>query len=87
MQTLALEIATTFVDDAAALVTGAGRIIIRLATAPIERLASACDVAGVLPRAKSKDAASITCHEGLAARRQRRWRNCLFPLRSLGDLT
>ncbi|WP_407177278.1 hypothetical protein [Bradyrhizobium sp. STM 3562] len=87
MQTLALEIATTFVDDAATLVTGAGRIIFRLATAPIERLARACDVAGVLPRAKSKRVASTACHERLAARRQRRWRNVLFPLRSLGDLT
>nr|WP_306556726.1 MULTISPECIES: hypothetical protein [Bradyrhizobium] len=48
MQTLAVDIATTFVDDAAALVTGFGRALLRFATAPINRIANACDVAGVL---------------------------------------
>ncbi|MDA9543939.1 hypothetical protein ACM43_05095 [Bradyrhizobium sp. CCBAU 45321] len=48
MQTLAVEIATTFVDDAAALVAGFGRALLRLAMAPINRIANACDVAGVL---------------------------------------
>jgi hypothetical protein len=48
MQTLAVEIATTFVDDAAALVTGFGRTIWRAAMAPIDRIANACDIAGVL---------------------------------------
>ncbi len=87
MQTLALEIATTFVDDAAALVTGSGRIIMQLLTAPIERLAHACDVAGVLSGARTRRVTSSAGHETLGARPRRRLRNCLFPLRSLGDLT
>ena len=48
MQTLAVDIATTFVDDAAALVTGSGRALLRFAMGPINRIANACDVAGVL---------------------------------------
>ncbi|EJN10524.1 hypothetical protein PMI42_06180 [Bradyrhizobium sp. YR681] len=48
MQTLAVDIATTFVDDAAALVTGLGRAALKLAMAPIDRIANACDIAGVL---------------------------------------
>lgn len=48
MQTLAVDIAATFVDDAAALMTGFGRTVLRLAMAPINRIANACDVAGVL---------------------------------------
>lgn len=48
MQTLAVDIAATFVDDAAALVTGFGRTLLRFAMAPINRIANACDVAGVL---------------------------------------
>ena len=87
MQTLASEIAISFVDDAAALVTGAGRIIIQLLTSPIERLATTCDVAGALPRAKPKRAASTASHERLAARPRRCLRKCLFPLASLSDLT
>jgi hypothetical protein len=48
MQTLAVDIATTFVDDAIALVTGLVRVIVRPVTGPIERIANACDIAGVL---------------------------------------
>ncbi|WP_306469129.1 hypothetical protein [Bradyrhizobium sp. NBAIM08] len=48
MQTLAVDIATTFVDDAAALVAGFCRALLRLAMAPVNRIANACDVAGVL---------------------------------------
>ena len=48
MTTLAFDIATTFAADAQALVTGFGRIVIRILTAPVERIANACDVAGVL---------------------------------------
>jgi len=49
MQTLAAQIAFTFVDDATALMTGGVRIVVRFLMSPIERLATACDVAGVLP--------------------------------------
>lgn len=48
MQTLPVDIAATFVDDAAALATGFGRTLLRLAMAPVNRIANACDVAGVL---------------------------------------
>lgn len=48
MQTLAVDIASTFVDDAATLVTGFGRAVLRLAMRPIDRIANACDIAGVL---------------------------------------
>ncbi|MDA9400823.1 hypothetical protein [Bradyrhizobium sp. CCBAU 45389] len=48
MQTLAVDIAATFVDDAAALVTGLGRAALKFVMAPIDRIANACDIAGVL---------------------------------------
>ena len=48
MQTLAIDIATTFVDDAAALASGFARAVLRVAMAPIDRIANACDIAGVL---------------------------------------
>lgn len=53
MQTLVFEIACTFVDDALALVKGAGTIALHAITAPVERVARACDVAGVLSRRKT----------------------------------
>ena len=53
MQTLAVELTTTFVDDALEFVKGLGRVIIHLATAPIERIARACDVAGVLEQRRT----------------------------------
>lgn len=48
MQTLAVDIATTFIDDAAALVRGFGRALLRFVMGPIDRIANACDIAGVL---------------------------------------
>jgi len=48
MQTLAVDIAATFIDDAASLATGFGRAVLRLAMRPIDRIANACDIAGVL---------------------------------------
>lgn len=48
MQTLAVDIAATFIGDSTALVTGLGRGLLRFAMAPINRIANACDVAGVL---------------------------------------
>jgi len=86
MQTLAYEVATTLVDDAAALASGAGRMIIQMVSAPIERLANACDVAGVLPRRRALRQALQQAFPR-PSRRQRAWRNCLFPLRGLRDLT
>ncbi len=48
MQTLAAQVATTFLGDAAALVNAFGRIVTHIVMAPIERIANACDVAGIL---------------------------------------
>jgi hypothetical protein len=97
MQTLAAEIAITFVDDATALITGCGRIVVRILMAPIERLANACDVAGVLPqRRSSKDMHDVEIkrtepspNAGTPRSRRRRWPldNRLFSFRSLGNLT
>jgi hypothetical protein len=41
MQTLVSQLTTTFVDDAIELVKGFGKIIVHIATAPIERIANA----------------------------------------------
>ena len=52
MQTLPVQIAkeiiTTFLGDAMALVNGFVRIATHLVMAPVERIAKACDVAGLL---------------------------------------
>ena len=53
MQTLVSRLTTTFVDDAIELVKGFGKAIVHIATAPIERIANACDVGGVLARRQS----------------------------------
>jgi hypothetical protein len=90
MQILAFEVATTFVDDAAAIATGAIRIIIQILSQPVERLATACDVAGVLPRRRAlRQALQQTFRQTSRQQRWRQtsWRNCLLPLRGLRDLT
>lgn len=48
MQTLAGDIASTFVDDAATFLSGFGRALLRVVMAPIDQIANACDIAGVL---------------------------------------
>ena len=50
MQTLVSQLTSSFVDDAIELVKGFGKAIVHIATAPIERIANACDVGGVLDR-------------------------------------
>ena len=82
MQTLAAEIALTFVDDATALMTGAVRIVVRFLMSPIERLANACDVAGVLPSSRPARPGSNNAAAGPRRRRQR-----MFSFHLLNDLT
>ena len=82
MQTLAAEIAFTFVDDAMALITGGVRIVVRMLMSPIERLANACDVAGVLPSSRP---ARPGPNNAAAAPRRRRQR--MFSFHLLNDLT
>jgi hypothetical protein len=89
MQMLLVEkLALTFVGDAYALATGFGKILVKTATAPIERIARACDVAGVLSDRRAK--ANVTrFHSSRHAPTSRRTspRRCLFPFRSLNHLT
>jgi folylpolyglutamate synthase/dihydropteroate synthase len=48
MQSLPVQIATTFVGDAFAFVNGFARIATHILMTPVERIAKACDVAGIL---------------------------------------
>lgn len=82
MQTLAAEIAFTFVDDATALIAGASRMVVRLLMSPIERLANACDVAGVLP--PSPPARPGQDNANLSSRRRRQR---MFSFHLLNHLT
>ena len=91
MQTLAAEIATTFADDAIALVTGSVRIALHIVMAPIERIANACDVGGTLRSRRrvtrephSSNRRPIEPHRPSGIRRLWRW---LSPFRNLRDLT
>jgi hypothetical protein len=82
MQTLVSELTTTFIDDAIGLVKGFGKVIAHIATAPIERMATACDVGGVLARrqAARRLRATMKAHRPRSA-----WK--LSPFASLHHLT
>lgn len=99
MQTIISEIAFTFVDDAIALVRGFAGILRDIASepltaararilAPVDRLARACDVGGVI----SAREAAMTRSLHLRASWQpmpapRRWRDRFNIFRGLYDLT
>jgi hypothetical protein len=86
MQTLAVDIVTAFVDDAVALATGFGRAALKLAMAPIDRIANACDIAGVLAERR----ATLRMWRASRARREGRRFSLLgriSPLRHLSHLT
>jgi hypothetical protein len=105
MQTVISQIAFTFVDDAVALIAGFGRITVDLATdllastrsrfmAPIDRLARACDVAGIIPAqdaAKTRSRSGGTKLAGIQVLRRRQDRIGIFGIRAtfrtLRDLT
>ena len=76
-QPLAIQLTSTFVDDAIGLAKGFFQTIIHLATAPIERIAESCDVGGVLERRRAKRRGQKS-----ASRRGSKW---LFG--SLSELT
>ena len=71
MQTLVSQLTTSFVDDAIELVKGFGKVIAHIATAPIERIADACDVGGVLARRRSARRLRATMN---AHRPRSRWK-------------
>jgi hypothetical protein len=87
MQTLAFEIATTFVDDAVALIRGFGRIIVQILMSPIDRLANACDVAGVLSSRRLSRAIKWQARNGALKPRFPQRRRSYWMLGFLGDLT
>ncbi|MGJ4945833.1 hypothetical protein ACQR1W_35090 [Bradyrhizobium sp. HKCCYLS1011] len=74
MQTQAIRIPHLFAADAVALVNGFGRIVSHMVTAPIERVANACDVAGLLAarRAVRRAGASLYRAAGRDGHRLRR---------------
>ena len=90
MQALVLEVGVTFADDAAALAKGVGRVMVRLVMAPVDRIANACDVAGVLTLRRlaamrqRADARGVT--HAMSERRPRR-RGPFGCLAALSDLT
>jgi hypothetical protein len=91
MQTLIIQVATTFVEDTAALVNGFGRIVTHIVMAPIDRIANACDVAGLLAmraaQAKKHTQTGIVLRSFGTRRRARRSPRRGGCLRFLGDLT
>ena len=94
MQSLPAQIAKTFVGDAFALVNGFARIVTNIVMIPVERIAKACDVAGVLheralraaEREQIRHAWRVLSHDTAKPHRSRR--HGLFGcFRSLGELT
>jgi hypothetical protein len=83
MQTLVSQLTTNFIDDAIELVKGFGKVIVHIATAPIERMANACDVGGVLARRQ----AARQMRAMMKAHRPRPWKRSLSPFASLHYLT
>jgi hypothetical protein len=84
MQTLVAQLTTTFFDDAIELAKGFGKAIVHIVTAPIERIANACDVGGVLARRQSARRLRAMTK---AHRPRSRWKFSLSPFRSLHHLT
>jgi hypothetical protein len=90
MQTLVSEVVTTFVGDAQALLSGLGRAVLQAVTAPVERIAKASDVAGVLAmrgltsRAVRAQSDRARARNSQGARRRRGPLGCLG---ALGELT
>jgi hypothetical protein len=96
MQMVLVEnLALTFIGDAHAMAAGFGKILVKLVrapikavTAPIERMARACDVAGVLPDPRTKTSfTQFRSRKRPPISRPASSRRCLFPFRSLNHLT
>lgn len=84
METLVLQLTrqltTSFFDDFLKFILDVGRSTARLVAAPVNRLANACDVAGVLERRRF--ATEVRHRAGHAQRPRGRW-----PFGSLSELT
>ena len=73
MQTLSLHLTTTPVDHAIKFARSLSRTIVNLATAPIERIARACDVAGVLEQRRAATRAPRPLVNGTRRHRRSCW--------------
>jgi hypothetical protein len=95
MQSLLVQTSSTFFRDAIALVNGFARIATHYVMAPIERLAHASDVAGILPQRAARAAererlkrAWLALSENAPKRQRPRRRHGMFGcLRALSELT
>ena len=96
MQMVLVEnLALTFIGDAHAMVAGFGKILgklvrapIEAVTAPIERMARACDVAGALSNPRTKTSfTQFRSRRRAPISQPTSSRRCLFPFRSLTHLT
>ena len=95
MQSLLVQTTTTFFRDAIALMNGFGRIVTHFVMAPIDRIATAADVAGVLPERAARAAererlkrAWLALRVGAPKPHRSRRRHGLFGcFRGLGELT
>ena len=95
MHPLLVQIATSFIGDAVAFVNGFGRIVTHILLAPVERVAKACDVAGILgeraaraaERERVKHAWRSLSQKAPRPHRPHRHRGLFGCLRSLGELT
>jgi hypothetical protein len=96
MQTLVSEVVATFVGDAYALLSGFGRAVLRVVMAPVDRIAAASDVAGVLAmrrltsraaRAQTGRASQVLNYGARNLQGARRRRGPLGCLGALGELT
>ena len=84
METLVLQLTrqltTSFLEDVLKFILGVGKSIARAVVTPINRIATACDVAGVLERRRF--AAQVRRHARQMQRPRGRW-----PFGSLSELT
>jgi hypothetical protein len=89
MHTRTLRTAELFAADAIVLVNGFGRIASHLMMAPIERIAAACDVAGLLVLRSAARRASSRLYRaaGREGHRPRRRGSLFGCLHYLSDLT
>jgi hypothetical protein len=90
MQTLVFEVVSTFAGDAEALLKGFVRIVVHTVMAPVERIANACDVAGVLSMRRLTQRTGTSRAHAHGSRRShgaRRRRGPFGCLGALGELT
>jgi hypothetical protein len=88
MTTQTVQIANLFSGDALALMNGFVRIVSRLVTAPVERIADACDVAGLLTARRATWRAGFSLYRAAGRGGHRVRRRGLFGcLHYLSELT